>query len=99
MSPANYMKQLHGVQEHLHQASLVFKPHTDLGSRIKLASRLMPGLCSSMAGRKCKEVLYLPSKVVQALKVHAVAAYFFFRCTLQLSFAVYETFPKCYICT
>ena len=58
------------VQEHLHQASLVFQPKTDLSSRVKLASRLLPGLCSSMAGSKCKQVVYLPAMAVQTLKVH-----------------------------
>ncbi len=58
------------VQEHLHQASLVLRPKTDLSSRVKLASRLLPGLCSSMAGSKCKQVLYLPAMAVQTLKVH-----------------------------
>jgi hypothetical protein len=58
------------VQEHLHQASLVLQPKTDLGSRIKLARRLLPGLCSSMAGSKCKQVLYLPAMAVKTLKVH-----------------------------
>ncbi len=58
------------VQEHLHQASLVFQPKTDLSSRVKLASRLLPGLCSSMAGSKCKQVLYLPAMAVKTLKVH-----------------------------
>ena len=59
------------VQEHLHQASLVLQPKTDLSSRVKLASRLLPGLCSSMAGSKCKQVLYLPAMAVQTLKVHS----------------------------
>ena len=58
-------------QEHLHQASLVLQPKTDLSSRVKLASRLLPGLCSSMAGSKCKQVLYLPAAAVQTLKVHS----------------------------
>ncbi|KAL0050991.1 hypothetical protein WJX82_000196 [Trebouxia sp. C0006] len=56
------------TQEHLHQASLVLQPKTDLSSRVKLASRLLPGLCSSMAGSKCKQVLYLPAMAVQTLK-------------------------------
>ncbi|DBA91019.1 TPA: hypothetical protein ACH3X2_004220 [Trebouxia sp. C0005] len=56
------------IQEHLHQASLVFQPKTDLSSRVKLASRLLPGLCSSMAGSKCKQVVYLPAMAVQTLK-------------------------------
>lgn len=54
---------------HLHQASLVFQPKTDVSSRLRLANRLLPGLCSSMVGTKCKQVVYLPAKAVQALKV------------------------------
>ncbi|DBA81521.1 TPA: hypothetical protein ACH3X1_007296 [Trebouxia sp. C0004] len=56
------------TQEHLHQASLVFQPKTNLTSRLKLASRLLPGLCTSMAGSKCKQVLHLPSLAVATLK-------------------------------
>ena len=63
------------VQEHLHQASLVLQPKTDLSSRVKLASRLLSGLCSSMAGSKCKQVLYLPAVAVKNLKVYRQSSF------------------------
>ena len=57
------------VQAHLHQAKLVFQPQTGSRRRVKLARQVLPELVSSMAGRKCKQVLYVPVTLVQGLKV------------------------------
>lgn len=59
----------HVLQEHLHQARLVFQPETGMRKRMKLAGQLLPGLISSVAGSKCKQVLHIPAHLVQALKV------------------------------
>ena len=58
------------VQEHLHQARLVFQPGTGMRKRMKLARQLLPRLISSVAGSKCNQVLHIPAHLVQALKVY-----------------------------